>query len=88
MKDIHPQYFDSKANCACGNSWTTGGTVAEYNLDICSNCHPFYTGKQKTLDTRGRIDRFTKRMTLGEQAKAKAGTKKAKSEEATEKSAE
>jgi len=82
MKDIHPQYFDSKANCACGNSWTTGGTVKEYSLDICSNCHPFYTGKQKTLDTRGRIDRFKKREELGEKAKATAKSKKEAKEEA------
>lgn len=81
-QETHPQYFEAKANCACGNSWTTGGTVKEYNLDICSNCHPFYTGKQKTLDTRGRIDRFTKRMELGEKAKASTATKKkAKTEE-------
>ncbi|MDP3954300.1 MAG: 50S ribosomal protein L31 [bacterium] len=62
-QDIHPTYYDNaKVDCACGNSWTTGGTIPELKVDICSNCHPFYTGKEKTIDTRGRIDRFKKRL--------------------------
>ena len=64
MKEgIHPQYHTSaNIKCACGNTWTTGSTVPEINVEICSKCHPFYTGKEKVLDTRGRIDKFKKRM--------------------------
>ena len=62
-QNIHPQYYDNaKIKCACGHSWTTGATVPELNVEICSNCHPFYTGKEKTMDTAGRIDRFKKRL--------------------------
>ena len=60
-QDIHPTYYETKINCACGNSWVGGGTISELKLDICSSCHPFYTGKQKNLDTTGRIERFMKR---------------------------
>ena len=69
--DIHPQYFETHVRCACGNTWTTGGTVSEMTLDICSNCHPFYTGKQKTIDARGRITKFQER-TAKAQATAEA----------------
>ncbi len=74
--DIHPQYFDNaKMSCACGHTWTTGSTLPELHLDICSNCHPFYTGKDKVLDTRGRIDKFKKRVAKSEEsARAKATT--------------
>ncbi len=63
MKEgIHPKYtHDAKVTCACGNTFTTGSTVSEIHVEICSNCHPFYTGKQKLIDTAGRVDRF-KRM--------------------------
>ncbi len=66
MKDnIHPKYHsDVAVACACGNKFTTGSTVTEINTEICSNCHPFYTGKQKLLDTRGNVDRFKKRREL------------------------
>lgn len=58
-KDIHPQYYkNAKVVCACGNSFTTGSTVAEIKIEICSMCHPFYTGKQKLVDDRGRVERF------------------------------
>lgn len=60
---IHPQYYpNAKVKCACGNKWTTGSTKPELNVEICSQCHPFYTGKGKTLDTKGRIERFKKRL--------------------------
>ncbi len=56
---IHPTYTHAaKVTCACGNSFTTGSTVSEIHVEICSNCHPFYTGKQKLIDTAGRVDRF------------------------------
>lgn len=60
-KDIHPTYFtDAKVICACGNTFTVGSTVKEIHVEICSNCHPFYTGKEKLVDTAGRVDRFKK----------------------------
>ncbi len=72
QQDLHPKYFDAKVKCACGNSWTTGATYPEMQLEICSNCHPFYTGKDKVLDTRGRIDKFKKRAELGKKNTPKA----------------
>jgi len=60
-KDIHPTYYpDAKIICACGHVLTTGSTVKEIHVEICSNCHPFYTGKEKLIDTAGRVDRFKK----------------------------
>lgn len=60
--DIHPKYGSLTASCSCGNVISTGSTLArEISLDVCSKCHPFYSGKQKVLDTGGRIDRFNKR---------------------------
>ena len=60
--EIHPKYvIDAKVTCVCGASFTTGSTAKELSIDICSECHPFYTGKQKLIDTEGRIERFNKR---------------------------
>ena len=62
MKEkIHPKYDKCLVTCACGNSFETKSTKSELRLDICSSCHPFYTGKQKLMDTEGRIDRFKKK---------------------------
>ena len=58
----HPNYYDCAVTCSCGNTWTTKSTKKEMKLDICSACHPFYTGKQKLIDSGGRVDRFKKRM--------------------------
>ncbi len=59
---IHPTYFiDAKVVCACGNVFTTGSTEKELHTEVCSNCHPFYTGKQKLLDAAGSIDKFKKK---------------------------
>jgi large subunit ribosomal protein L31 len=61
-KDIHPKYNEkAKVICACGNEFTVGSTVAEIHVELCSECHPFYTGKQKLVDTAGRVDRFKER---------------------------
>ena len=60
-KDIHPSYKLMKVNCACGNTFETRSTAKEIHVEICSNCHPFFTGKQKLLDTAGRIERFKKK---------------------------
>ena len=73
---IHPQYYpDAKVKCACGQTWTTGSTAPELNVEICSHCHPFYSGKEKILDTRGRVDKFKRRLTKTAEA-IKAKTKK------------
>ncbi|MDP2647933.1 MAG: 50S ribosomal protein L31 [Candidatus Yanofskybacteria bacterium] len=61
--EIHPQYYpDAKVKCACGNKWTTGSVKPELEVAICSKCHPFYTGQEKILDTRGRVEKFKKRL--------------------------
>ena len=57
---IHPEYFDVKVVCACGNVLETASTVKNITVAICSQCHPFYTGKQKLVDTAGRVERFQK----------------------------
>ena len=59
--DIHPKYVDCPVHCACGESWTTRSTKAEIRVEICSTCHPFFTGKQRLVDSAGRIERFTKK---------------------------
>jgi len=75
-KDIHPKYHpDAQIICACGNIIKAGSTVKEMKVEICSACHPFYTGKKKTLDTTGRVDRFKK---LAEKAQVKKAAAKAK----------
>ncbi len=62
-KDIHPTFYpDAQVICACGNTWTTGSTQKIIRTDICSNCHPFYTGEQRIVDTEGQVDRFYKRL--------------------------
>lgn len=58
---IHPNYKQIQVSCSCGATWTTGSTIQEIKLDICSNCHPFYTGTQRLIDTAGRVDKFRKR---------------------------
>lgn len=61
-KDIHPKYVECTVKCACGETFKTRSTVPNINVDICSKCHPFFTGKQKLVDTGGRVDKFKKRM--------------------------
>ncbi len=58
---IHPEYLEASVTCACGNTFKTRSTKGSFNVDICAECHPFYTGKQKLLDSAGRIERFTKK---------------------------
>ena len=58
---IHPEYKDTAVRCSCGEEFTTRSTVDELRVDICSKCHPFYTGKQKLVDTGGRVERFERR---------------------------
>jgi large subunit ribosomal protein L31 len=62
-KDIHPVYYpDAQVVCSCGNTWTTGSTQKMIRTDVCSNCHPFFTGEQRIVDTAGQVDRFMKRL--------------------------
>jgi large subunit ribosomal protein L31 len=75
---IHPKYYDIEARCACGATWKTRSTKPELHLEICNNCHPFFTGRQKLVDTEGRVERFTKRFgaQTSESRKQAAKTKK------------
>jgi len=76
-KDIHPKYHkDAKVTCACGNTFTVGSTMPEIKIELCSACHPFYTGKQKLVDTARRVEKFQERMAVGvKMAKAKKAKK-------------
>jgi len=93
-KDIHPKYYpDAKVTCACGNAFATGSTLPELKVEICSVCHPFYTGKQKLIDSARRVEKYqakveakakTKTAPRGKRAKLAAKTK-AKAARKTEK---
>jgi large subunit ribosomal protein L31 len=75
-KDIHPKYYpQAKVSCACGNSFETGSTMPEIKTELCSACHPFYTGKQKLVDTARRVEKFRAKV---DAKQAVAGTKKGK----------
>ncbi len=63
-KDIHPKYEEATITCACGQKIQTKSTKGDIRVEICSNCHPFYTGKQKLVDTGGRVERFKKRFNM------------------------
>jgi large subunit ribosomal protein L31 len=71
---IHPEYPPAQVNCACGNTFVTRSTRGDFQVDVCSNCHPFYTGTQKLIDAAGRVDRFRKR--YGDGKVEKKGEKK------------
>ncbi|TAJ16813.1 MAG: 50S ribosomal protein L31 [Dehalococcoidia bacterium] len=60
---IHPKYEEVTVTCSCGNSWTTRSTKGSISLDVCSNCHPYFTGEQRIVDTAGRVERFKRRYT-------------------------
>lgn len=59
--DIHPEYMDAKAHCSCGHEWDTRATQPELRVEVCSACHPFFTGEQRIIDTAGRVERFKRR---------------------------
>jgi large subunit ribosomal protein L31 len=69
-KDIHPRYIMATVHCACGNEFLTRSTVGDLRVDICSNCHPFFTGRQKLIDTAGRVDKFMRKYKLGKPAES------------------
>ena len=75
-KDVHPQYFpNARVKCACGNTFTTGSTKELIETEICSKCHPFYTGKEKIIDTAGRVEKFRKRLAKKKELKRKKPAK-------------
>lgn len=77
MKEgIHPKYIESHVRCACGNEFDSVSLKPQVTVEICSNCHPFYTGKQKIVDTEGRVDKFMQRYGKALKAQAQAATKK------------
>lgn len=87
-KDIHPTYQKAIVTCSCGNTFETMSTVPDIHVEICSVCHPFYTGKQKLVDTAGRVDKFRSRIEAAnkiKQAKASSKGKSAASEARVEK---
>ncbi len=70
-KDIHPKYFETKVACSCGNKFTTKSTMKEIQVEVCSACHPFYTGKKKVIDSTGRVDLFNRRVAAKKTTKTK-----------------
>jgi len=78
-KDIHPQlYKNCTVTCACGNTFITTSTLPAIKVDICSACHPFYTGQQKFVDTEGRIEKFEKKLKMAEEKRATTKSKRKK----------
>ena len=67
---IHPNYMEATVTCACGNTFTVGSTKPQLRVDVCSRCHPFFTGQQRILDTAGRVERFRRRFNLGDEEQA------------------
>jgi large subunit ribosomal protein L31 len=91
-EDIHPKYYpEAVVRCACGNTWTTGSTVPEVRTDVCSACHPFFTGEQRIVDSEGRVDRFYRRLRQAQAAQSEdvseAAEAQAEKIEATEEKA-
>lgn len=79
MKEgIHPEYKTAVVTCACGNSFTTRSTLESIHVEICSACHPFFTGRQKLVDTAGRVERFRRKYGEGPGKKGKGGKGKAR----------
>ena len=78
-KDIHPKWYPkAKISCACGHEFTAGATVPEIKVEICSRCHPFYTGQEKLVDTAGRVEKFEKKRMVAEAQKKTKKRKKKK----------
>jgi len=76
---IHPNYYpEAKAICSCGNVWITGSTIPEIRTDVCSQCHPFYTGEQRIVDTAGQVERFMNRLERYDSHKASKATRQEK----------
>ena len=80
---IHPEYQDAVISCACGNSWATRSTLAEMHVEVCSICHPFFTGEQRIVDTAGRVERFRRRYSQAQRPDEQTGTDDQEPTEAT-----
>jgi len=80
---IHPKYEEVEVRCACGNTFKTRSTKPELHLEICSACHPFFTGRQKLIDTEGRVERFTKKFGVQTSAQRKTAATAAKAAKAS-----
>jgi len=79
--EIHPTWYpEAVVTCQCGNTWTTGATVPTIRTEICSNCHPFFTGEQRIVDTEGRVDKFMKRLQRRDSIREDVATKRASEE--------
>jgi len=72
---IHPEYKQTHFKCSCGNEFHAGGTADEVRMELCNQCHPFYTGKQKLVDSGGRVERYKQRYARSDAAKAAAAAK-------------
>jgi large subunit ribosomal protein L31 len=79
-KDIHPKYVEATVKCACGNTWTTGSTKKELRTELCSACHPFFTGEQRIVDTAGQVERYLRRLGQFEEKRRVVETRMAKEE--------
>ena len=81
--EIHPTYYpEATVVCACGNTWKTGSTQESIRTDVCSNCHPFFTGEQRIVDTEGQVDRFFKKLKVHEDYQKEKETREAKKADA------
>jgi len=76
-ENIHPEYKLGTVSCACGNSWQVRSTVGDMKVEICSACHPFFTGKQKLVDSAGRVEKFLRKYNLKESTEQEAESEKA-----------
>lgn len=84
--NIHPQYFtDTKVLCSCGNTFTTGSTKKSITVEVCSKCHPFFTGEHRFVDLKGRVDSFQKKQEIAKQYRLTVSAKKQKKENKEEK---
>lgn len=84
-KDIHPKYYEhAKVTCSCGNTFEVGSTKPEIHVEVCSACHPFYTGTAKFIDTAGRVDKFQERVKKAQEMKVKKNSKKENKEKKDE----
>lgn len=83
---IHPPYFeDARVTCACGNTFTTGSTKKEIIVEVCAKCHPFYTGEQKFLDTKGTVEKFLQKEKVGKEYRKTMASQKSKKQSGNEK---
>ena len=87
-KDIHPEYGAATIRCGCGNSWETRATKSDMRIEVCSECHPFFTGEQRIVDTAGRVERFRRRFNLSEESGSTPAGAAAESESEAESEAE